>query len=105
MQALPSFLCNDIINLIYEYDPTKRYRFDVVLHQLIQDQPRICKNENFFFTEEMYEDIVKKSCIYNKMFGRRKRLSFRPNDLVHMKCLIFLSNPFHDYKIIFNLIS
>ena len=72
-------LCNEIISLIYEFDPTKRIHFNKVIKELRKIH---------------YESIVKMNCLFQKITGKRKRLPFDKYDLIHKKYYILMTDPF-----------
>ena len=83
-------LCNEIISLIYEFDPTKRLHFNKVIKEL----RKIHYITKIPISEEKYESIVQLNCRFHKITGKRKRLPFDKYDLVHKKYYIFMTDPF-----------
>jgi hypothetical protein len=95
-------LPKELIDLIYEFDPTKRIHFDDVVRE-IKLNSKIEPIEEFVYyfygRERIYEETVKLKCLFNKFYKNRKELLFNQNDLIHMKTYISLSNPFSSLKV------
>jgi len=97
-------LPKELIRKIYEYDPTKRFHFDKVAHQMRMRQvwyevhrtSRLRKffpydnwimrfgsdNPTYHMTEEMFEERVRFQRRWQKILGSKPRLLFDEFDLV-----------------------
>ena len=91
----------ELICEIYEFEPTKRYQLDKVVHQLRmrevwREAHRVPKYRRLFFflpwdsvwmdqTEEMYEEQVRFQRRWHRIHGRKPRLNFDDFDLVSEK--------------------
>jgi len=90
-------LPQDVINKIYEYDPTKKSHFDKVAHQLHMRQVwyevtryTLYPAEKWilrfgaqqFMTEEMFEDHVMCEKRWHRIHGKKPRLLFHEHDLL-----------------------
>ena len=111
-KKMESIFPQEIINLIYGLDPTKRNYFDKVIHQLrmrqvwyqiqstahlrylFPDENRFLSNfgsdnPTFHETEEMFEYHVNQHCRYHRVLGNKPRLPFDQFDLVAAIGFIF----------------
>jgi hypothetical protein len=107
---MESIFPQEIINHIYELDPTKRNHFDKVIHQLrmrqvwyqIQSTDHLTNlfheswfinfgtdNPTFHMTEEMFEYHVNEYCLYHRVLGNKPRLPFDQFDLLTAIAFIF----------------
>jgi hypothetical protein len=104
MSELFNLLPKELVDKIYEYDPTKRFTFDKVMHQMRMRQVWyevhrtsrlrcffpyedwiLClgsDNPMYYMTEEMFEERVRFQIRWHRILGNKPRLSFDEFDLV-----------------------
>lgn len=103
LPTMESIFPQEIIHHIYELDPTKRYHFDKVYHQLRMRQVWYqihstatfrnlfheawplnfgADNPTFHMTEEMFEYHVDEHCRYHRILGNKPRLPYDQYDFL-----------------------